>query len=131
MAHDKYLTYEEYIGYGGTLSEADFIIHEFRCRKRIDYLTDSRVQNMESVPEAVKQCMMALLTIDTAAGIEAQTSKDVKSFNTDGYSETYGAGMSSDDAEKASNEQIKTLLWGEYDDEGTPLLYRGVVRSCV
>ena len=38
-----YLTYEEYQAYGGTLPEADFTLAEFRARKRIDYLTASRV----------------------------------------------------------------------------------------
>lgn len=129
MAHEVYLTYAEYTAYGGTMSESDFTIHEFRCRKRIDYMTDSRVRNMAEVPKAVKLCMMAFLTIDSAAGVEAQTKKDVKSFNTDGYSETYGDGMTADEADKAYGKTIGIYLYGEYDDEGTPLLYRGVKRG--
>ena len=54
MAHELYLTYQEYKSYGGELSETAFIPLEFKSRKRIDYLTDSRVQNMIAVPAAVK-----------------------------------------------------------------------------
>ena len=31
-----YLTYDEYVAYGGTLDEADFALAEFKARKRID-----------------------------------------------------------------------------------------------
>lgn len=127
MAHAVYLTYEEYVSYGGTLPQSAFTMLEFRARKRIDYLTDSRVQDMENVPEAVKLCIMSLITVDNAAGIEAQAEHPVvTSFNTDGYSENYGKAMSTGDAEANMNSTIRTYLYGEYDDSGVPLLYRGV-----
>lgn len=53
-----YLTYAEYQAYGGTLPESDFTLAEFKARKRVDYLTDSRVENMTEVPEAVKLAMI-------------------------------------------------------------------------
>ena len=46
----EYLTYEEYQEFGGTLPETEFEMAEFQARKRIDYWTDSRVQNMSEVP---------------------------------------------------------------------------------
>lgn len=122
-----YLTYEEYQEYGGTLPPADFPTAEFNARKRIDRLTDSRVQMMEAVPEAVKLCMMSLIKIDSAAGAEAQISNPtVTSFNTDGYSESYGHALSAEDAENEMTRIIKTSLYGEVNDYGVPLLYRGV-----
>ena len=127
MAHEKYLTYEEYQQYGGTLPETDFTIYEFKCRKRIDYLTDCRVQAMESVPEAVKLCMMSLINIDNTSGVEAQIeSPVVTSFSTDGYSESYGKAIGAADAEASMTAAIKSSLYGELDDNGVPLLYRGV-----
>lgn len=122
-----YLTYEEYQEYGGTLPPADFPAAEFNARKRIDRLTDSRVQMMEAVPEAVKLCMMSLIKIGSAAGAEAQISNPtVTSFNTDGYSESYGHALSAEDAENEMTRIIKTSLYGEVNDYGVPLLYRGV-----
>lgn len=122
-----YLTYEEYKAYGGTLSETDFTVIEFKCRKRIDKLTDCRVQKMSSVPEAVKLCVMSLIKLENAVGAEAQAENPVvTSFSTDGYSESYGKAMGVSDASTAMNSTIYSMLYGELDDNGVPLLYRGV-----
>ena len=122
-----YLTYNEYKEYGGTASEQDFAMLEFRARKRIDRLTASRVQRMAKVPEAVKLCMMSLIGIDSKAGAEAQVDKPVvTSFNTDGYSETYGKALSVADADAAMSASIRSMLWDETDDNDVPLLYRGI-----
>lgn len=127
MAHAKYLSYLEYQSFGGTASEAEFPLLEFRARKRIDELTDSRVQRMAEVPEAVKLCMGSLIDIDSKAGVTAQVNTPVvTSFSTDGYSETYGKALGASDAESVMIKSIRTMLWGETDDEGVPLLYRGL-----
>lgn len=123
----SYLTYDEYKEMGGEASQSDFIQLEFKARKRIDRMTDSRVNDMAEVPEAVKICMMSLITIEAAAGIEAQVLNPmVTSYNTDGYSESYGKAMGAEDADVSMNEMIRSLLWGETNDSGIPLLYRGV-----
>lgn len=127
MAHAQYLTYAEYTSYGGTLSATVFPMWEFRARKRIDYMTASRVQDMTTVPEAVKLCMMSIIGIDNKIGVEAQIDNPVvTSFGTDGYSESYGKALGADDAEKAMSASIRSMLYGENDDNGVPLLYRGV-----
>jgi hypothetical protein len=125
---EMYLTYEEYQSYGGKLPEADFNLFEFRARKRIDYWTDCRVQKMASVPEAVKQCMMLAIKYDEKFGTGAQVDNPlVSSFNTDGYSESYGSASEQvSTAEKGLSESVRSLLYGELDDYGTPLLYRGL-----
>lgn len=123
----QYLTFDEYVELGGTLPKTAFTLAEFKARKRIDYLTDSRVQNMAAVPEAVKLCMMSLITVESTVGLEAQVeSPTVTSFNTDGYSENYGNIPKAADAEKGMNDLVKTSLYGEVDDKSVPLLYRGV-----
>lgn len=122
-----YLTYDEYKSYGGTLSETDFPVLEFKCRKRIDRLTDCRVQNMASVPEAVKLCMMSLIKLENTVGIEAQVENPVvTSYNTDGYSESYGKALGASGASQEMNKTVLSMLYGELDDNGVPLLYRGV-----
>ena len=101
MAHNQYLTYEEYVERGGTSSEQAFPLLEFRARKRIDRMTFSRVQDMAEVPEAVRLCMLSLIGIDSKAGVEAQVENPVvTSFNNDGYSESFGKALSAEDAEK-------------------------------
>ena len=123
-----YLTYEEYEEYGGTLEENEFTLAEFKARKQIDYWTDSRVAAMATVPQAVKLCMIALIKHDSKYGAEAQAdSPIVASFNNDGYSESYGGiTEQAEAAQKAVNSEIRQLLYGETDDNGVPLLYRGL-----
>ena len=127
MAHAKYLTYEEYVGYGGSAGQTAFLTLEFKARKTIDYLTANRVQDMAEVPEAVKLCMMTIMNMDQAAGAETQAvNPQMTSFNTDGYSESYGHSLSAADTAKEIRKQIAAMLYGETDDRGVPLLYRGV-----
>ena len=125
--HAEYLTYSEYTERGGTLSPADFMQAEYDARKRIDRWTDMRIQPMAEVPEDVKRCMMRLIAVGTASGVEAQISNPtVTSFSTDGYSETYGHALSAEDANTAMDQIIQTGLYGVLNDHGIPLLYRGV-----
>ena len=126
MAHAAYLTYDEYVNYGGSANQTAFPALEFKARKQIDYLTASRVQNMETVPEAVKLCMVCIMAIEAVTGAEAQaTNPQMTSFNTDGYSESYGNALTASDAAKQIKKQIEAMLYGEVDDNGVPLLYRG------
>ena len=129
----QYLTYDEYVAFvdaseGAELSETAFTIAEFRARKTIDYWTDNRVQSMETVPEAVKHCIVAIIKLDSKYGAEAQIENPLlSSFNTDGYSESYGSATDQQAAAKqAVNDCIRQWLYGETDDNGTPLLYRGL-----
>ena len=124
----QYLTYEEYQAYGGDMSETDFILAEFKARSRIDRLTLARVQYMQTVPEEVKLAMMCIMKVDTKYSADAQVdSAIVSSFNTDGYSESYG-GISEQTAaaEQQINRQVRTMLFGVLDDAGVPLVYMGV-----
>lgn len=126
MAHSAYLEYSEYVAYGGSADQTAFPLLEFKARKQIDLLTANRVQNMTVVPEAVKMCMMTIMNMDQASGAEAQaTNPQLTSFNNDGYSESYGNALSADDTAKQITKQITAMLYGEVDDNGVPLLYRG------
>ncbi len=128
MAHAQYLTYAEYEAYGGTLSAEAYPSAEFRARKHIDYVTDCRVQNMAEVPEEIKLCMVSLINVEGKIGVDAQANNPlVASFNTDGYSESYGSAAEQSAAlERATRSMIREMLYGVNDDNGTPLLYRGL-----
>lgn len=123
-----YLTYDEYVEFGGTLDQTAFENLEFKARKRIDYLTDNRVRDhMAEVSEAVKRCMYSLISTENSVGIEAQANRpNVTSFSTDGYSESYGNAINTEDAGNRMNSLAVSMLYGEVDDNGTPLLYLGV-----
>ena len=123
-----YLTYQEYQAYGGDLSETDFTLAEFKARSRIDWLTLGRVQNMKVVPEEVKLAMMCIMKVDSKFSADAQVYNAlVSSFNTDGYSESYGtASEQARTAQAQVNEEASRMLFGVLDDYGVPLIYKGL-----
>ena len=127
----QYLTYDEYVQYGGTIPEQDFALAEYKAQSRIDYLTDCRVQKMATVPEAVKMAVMAIMSYNAKFSSDAQLANPaVASYSTDGYSETYGsAAEQTASANKALTSEIGQMLYGVKDDYGVPLLYRGLVVS--
>mgnify|MGYP002725444393 CR=1 FL=1 len=115
----SYLTYERYKQLGGTLDDTAFTLAEFKARKRVDYLTASRVQKMANVPEAVTLCVFALIGLETSIGAESQISSPlVTSYN--GNIPTIA------ESDAIMNKTVRTYLTDERDDKGTPLLYRGV-----
>ena len=127
MAHTAYMTYAEYQDFGGHEDADTFRVLEFKSRKLIDYLTDCRVQDMTEVPEAVKLCQLSLMSMEAKAGTEAQiTNPAVTSFNVEGYQESYGNLPDADAARSQMAGVVRSMLYGETDDYGTPLLYLGV-----
>lgn len=128
MAQTRYLTYEQYVALGhSAVNPAMFPQLELLARKRIDLMTASRVKAMGAVPEAVCVCMAALIDMEQTVGTEAQVAHPVAtSFSTDGYSESYGNALSIDSAAAQMNKLVKVYLFDERDDNGIPLLYRGV-----
>ena len=122
-----YLTYDEYLAMGGVLDQTAFETLEFKARKRLDLVTSCRIRDhMEEISEAVKRCMFSLIRVEGSVGIESQATHNVTSFSTDGYSESYGSPISVADASVRMNDIISEMLYGELDDNGVPLLYRGV-----
>lgn len=124
----QYLTFDEYQQYGGDMSETDFILAEFRARSRIDFLTLGRVQNMRTVPEEVKLAMMTLIKVDGKYSADAQTYNAlIASYSTDGYSESYGtASEQANTAQTQATKETIRMLFGVLDDNGVPLIYKGV-----
>lgn len=127
----QYLTYEEYKGLGGTLSEMPFNLLEFETRKRIDNRTQNRIKNMSSKPEEVKLCVNAMINtleqyvIDNSKGIN----KNVASESIDGYSVSYITGSQVQEAivsKKSELEDImQTYLGNVRTSENIPVLYLG------
>ena len=124
----QYLSYEQYIDWGGELDEQSFNFAEIKARARVDALTMGRVARMAAVPEQVQAAMMEIITVDGTFSASAQASAPVAaSFTTDGYSESYGSAESRTAAiEKQLTGSILTLLDGVLDDNGVPLTFAGV-----
>ena len=135
-----YLTYDEYLEFGGTVEETAFDNLEFEARTVIDWWTYNRLQNDEEYPEAVKRCMFKLINLIIAKQ-QAQLLKDNGTVNTDvtesgivqqsndGVSTTYNI-MSASEIIAQSGEDIKSTirmyLQNVRNSLGRKVLYRGL-----
>ena len=135
-----YLTYDEYINMGGdVVEETAFDNLEFEARSQIDWWTFGRLQNMETLPEAVKRCMLKLIELidkqqkvlmvdavdedgNVVAGLMASQSND-------GVSSTYNVitgNMAVRTIQSQLNSTIRMYLYGVRDSLGRKVLYRGL-----
>lgn len=123
-----YIDLGYYLQNGGKtdITDAAFTRNEFRARKLVDRLTQGRVKHMAVVPEAVKQLMVELVTLEGTQGAELNEGKCVTSFSNDGYSETYADPLTREQVKEIECNLVSQYLSEETDDEGTPLLYLGV-----
>lgn len=120
------LTYYNWNGGKADMDDAAFSRNEFRARKLVDRLTQGRIKKMAQVPEAVKQLMVELVTLESTQGAETVNGQRVTSFSNDGYSETYATPLTGEQVKEIECDLISEYLSEETDDEGTPLLYLGV-----
>lgn len=135
-----YLTYDEYLAFGGTVEETAFDNLEFEARTVIDWWTYNRLQNDEEYPEAVKRCMFKLINLIIAKQ-QAQLLKNNGAVNTettksgiiqqsnDGVSTTYNV-MSASEIIAQSGEDVKSTirmyLQNVRNSLGRKVLYRGL-----
>lgn len=120
-----YLSFTEYAANGGTGDSSLFPRLAYRAERIVDRFTQRRVRAMAEVPEAVKRCMVELINgMVESDPTKAAISGVLTGFSNDGYSETYGNGGASHEA--AMYSIVTDYLSDQTDDNGTPLLYRGV-----
>lgn len=134
-----YLTYDEYIKSGGTLSATTFDRFEFETEVIINSRTFNRLKNMEKTPDEVKRLTLYLidlvqkradsLSLGNAGDTTSNTGSYIKSQSNDGVSITYG-GMSSTDLYKTCfseiNQAIDLYLADVTNESGRKVLYRGL-----
>ena len=141
-----YLTFAEYTGYGGTLTQAAFNNYEPEAERIIDWYTFNRLTTEQDIPERVKQCMMKLISLlqmrdDLVSGLAATSSGSgsssaaaIRSQSNDGVSISYNTIESSDlynslKLETKDNQfemTIRFWLNGIKNSAGRNLLYRGI-----
>lgn len=133
-----YLTYNEYISYGGTEEETAFNQLEFEARAIIDWWTFNRLQNETDYPEAVKRCMFHLIKLiqdrQKAMMVDLQSvdgtvKAGIASESNDGVSTSYNT-LSAKDAADTIKDELKTTvqmyLNGVKNSLGHRVLYRGI-----
>jgi len=135
-----YLTYDEYLAFGGTIDEAAFDNLEFEARTIIDWWTYNRLQNEEEYSEAVKRCMYKLITLlyDKQRAQQLGKSNDETTSTTragimqesnDGVSTMYNV-VSADSAISQFDSEVKSTirmyLQNVRNSLGRKVLYRGL-----
>lgn len=116
----QYLTYEEYVNLGGTLTEMPFNILEYKARKQIDDRTFGRLINLPEQAQEVKMCMYDLISEIN----KYETNATKSSENIDGYSVSYKDVDTKEQFKKYGN-IIREYLSESKLDDGTPYLYCG------
>lgn len=125
----NYLTYEEYVVYyGGICDENTFTRNIDRACSIIDSQTQNRVKGMVQVPRAVKVlCRDLVEYLAKYATPESAISSLSQTAGTVSQSITYAA-KNDQQRETEMRELITDYLLSVCDDNGTPLLYKGVLK---
>lgn len=123
-----YLTYEEYIQMGGTISSAAFVRFEYKARAYIDRITHNRIRDETPVRESVKHAMFDVIELCSQRETmdAGSTSVGITSKSNDGVSVTYADAVS---AKRQWSERFGRVAVEFLADEvknGVPLLYGGV-----
>lgn len=124
----QYLTYEEYTEIGGALDLTAFNRNIDRACGIVDLYTKRRLQSAISIPKRAKACLRDLVEY-LASNVSNGKTLTSKSQSAGGVSESesYGAkGIEEVDAEMMYI--VYDYLICEFDDCGTPLMYRGAMR---
>ena len=126
-----YLTYEEYMGMGGSAPESAFPRLEAKARARLDLLTFGRIACENPVRENVRFCMFDMINAveaDENLGATA-AGREIASMSNDGVSVSFVSGGGASGAKTASSRYAaiaKAWLANEVAACGVPLLYAGV-----
>ena len=98
---NQYLTYQEYLGLGGTINQMPFNLLEYECRRKIDNRTQNRLKDAEEIPQEVKLCEYKMINASSSADekIEKISNNNLKSESIDGYSVSF-----------ATQEEVKSIL---------------------
>ena len=123
-----YLTYEEYLGYGGSLENIAFDRIEYRAEKIIDNATFGRLKKETVISEAVKRLTFELIGVINNTDYSGEGYMPaVTQEENDGYSVSFASGavMTIDQTRYQAKKLIEEYLSEEVDSKGTPLLYCG------
>lgn len=132
-----YLTFVQYQGFGGKLTEPEFNNLEFIAETKVDWYTFNRLRGETTLPEQLPRVMFVIIDELTkqrqaeAVGpvIVNGEPVNVASRSNDGVSETYSTARLTDltdKSEKTIRETIQTTLRGVMNSLGRELLYRGL-----
>ena len=134
-----YLSYVEYLSYGGSLDEPTFNMYEFEASAIINYYTFNRLVKDTKIDSRVKMLDYILinsiekrynaLSLGSIATSDGSSSVAITSQSNDGVSVSYN-GMSADVlidyTDDDNKEKVFRYLDGVTNELGRKVLYRGL-----
>ena len=92
-----YLSYDDYVNFGGNLDESKFLMYEKKAETKLDYYTQNRIKSLDVIIDEVKTCVFEFICylLDNSTNDSNLTSysNGVESFsfntNVDPYAELY------------------------------------------
>ena len=125
----SYLSYEEYIEWGGTLEETAFNRLAYKASRKIDRKTFNRLKNDTVIGEPVKRLMFELIGVIGNNDTTSESySPAIASEGNDGYSISYASGtiVTLDTIDKQMDSLIEEYLQFEKAQNGQFLLSCGL-----
>lgn len=121
-----YLTYEEYRTIGGQATQTAFDKTIYRVCGIVANATHRRIDKMQSVPDEVKALCRELIDYCVSTIPQAQSITG-KSQSSGGVTESESYKVKSDiEQQQDIDRLLRDYLMTVTDDDGTPLLYRGI-----
>lgn len=126
-----YISYEEYISYGGSLDSTAFANYQFEVESKMNYLTNNRIKLLEEIPECVGRLEVKLIGLFYELNNGSNKSGLAQTQNLVSYSngiESFGYGGVSGSSSKSGSTSIDNTIYAimsEYLSEYPELLYRG------
>ena len=123
----QYLTFEEYQSLGGVLDLTAFTRNIDRACSVIDNATHRRIEKMQEVPKQAKSLCRDLIEYFAADfGSSRQVSNHSQSAGGVSESESFVI-RSIEERAGEVDDMLKDYLLTTTDDNGVPLLYRGLM----
>lgn len=126
----QYLTFSDYTNMGGTLDEVEFNRVEAEAETKLNYHTNRRLVDDTAFPYEVKLAVFKLIQlIQQKESYSNPDSGLVASVSNDGVSVNYATQTAQEyinNFDGTIHKMLIETLWGIGNQEGQPLIYRGV-----
>lgn len=113
---NQYLTYDEYVGIGGTISQMPFDLLEYEAEKKVDELTFKRFRSLKEYPQELKLCIYKLISLSSNEDDSNVVSETIGNYSVQKQTK--------EQIEKDKNTIVNKYLSG-VKVNGIDVLYRG------
>lgn len=81
MEFNSYITYDEYVEYGGKLPEDTFTQLERKAQRWLDFFTFNRIPKLTTIPDVVKECLVEFITRLNILDTQRQSGDVISSYS--------------------------------------------------